>query len=333
MPVTQRDIAQKLGVSRRLVGYALSGDPRVGEGMRRRIHEEAASLGYQPNRVATALSSGLTYQIVLCFPFLGSSFYNEIIRHFERLARGSRYDMLITTFDDSDPEGGKAQFIGDGMIFVSPGRYLPRNVSHPVVVLQNQLHLQAEPGEEKLDCVQIDIEKAAVAAMEHLLQQGFRRIAYTANQSMMHMDEFRYRSYQQAMQRAGLQPEIISLPIPGEELMRQKSHKLLKAYFENNGVPEALFCSNDDTGIGAYRALAELGRSVPGDMAVLSFDDLDDVRYLNPPMSAVHMPISEACRAAWDMLMRRLNDAALPPMRENFEAELVIRGSTIGRAV
>ena len=68
MAVTQKDIAEKLGVSQRLVSYALSGQNGVGDEMRRKIQEEAEAAGYRPHRGAQSLVTGRTYQIALCFP-------------------------------------------------------------------------------------------------------------------------------------------------------------------------------------------------------------------------------------------------------------------------
>jgi DNA-binding LacI/PurR family transcriptional regulator len=332
MAVTQRDIAKKLGVSRRLVGYALNDEAGVGDEMRQRIKDEAALMGYRPHRVALALSSGRTYQIALCFPFLGSSYFNEIIRQFEILAQATPYSLLMTTFDPSNPEQRITQFTVDGMVFVGPEFYLSHSMNHPVVVLQNQVRTPEIKGEEKFDRVSIDIESAAIEAMQHLLEQGFKRIAYVAPEAMMHQQDFRYYTYSEAMCRAGLPLETIALPIPGEQLIRQQSHQLLKEYFQTHGFPKALFCCNDDIGIGAYRALAQSGRSIPGDVAILGFDNLDDVQYLYPPMSTVRMPINEVCQQAWSMLMRRIEDPTLPPLQSNFETQLIIRESSLGHS-
>lgn len=332
MPVTQKDIAEKLGVSQRLVSYALNGQNGVGDEMRRRIQDEADTLGYRPHRAAQALATGRTYQIALCFPwFLGSSFYNAIIREFEVLARNTPYDLLMVTIDPLGEKGSTIQFSCDGTIFVGSARTLPRNIPQPAVAIQNQIRVSAEEPTNKFDCVQLNIEHAAIGAIQHLLEQGFRRIAYVVPNDMAHDVEWRYCAYRSAMQEAGLKTEIISLPISNEELIRQQSHSMLKDYFGQNGFPDAIFCCNDDIGMGAYRALGELGRKVPDETGVMGFDDLDYVNYLTPPMSSVHMPIEAACRSAWEMLMQRIENSALPPQFEAIEAHLVVRESSLGK--
>jgi DNA-binding LacI/PurR family transcriptional regulator len=332
MAVTQHDIAKKLGISQRLVSYALTGHPYVNEEMRARIKQEAERLGYRPSRSARALVTGRTYQITLCFPFLGPSHYNEIIRRFEILARQTPYDLLVCTYDPNGKDGHSPQFTVDGMIFVSPASRLAMHINCPVVVVQNQMTRPVQAHEEVMDRVQIDTANAANAAMDHLWDEGFRRIAYVAPKHMMDPEDFRYSSYLEKMAAAGLPPELITLPIPGEELICQNAHDVLKEHFGEHGFPDAIFCSNDDIGIGAYGALQEMGRRIPHETAVLGFDDFDYAKYLTPPLSSVSMPVQEACRRAWEMLMQRIENASLPPQFERFDAQLVVRKSSLGKS-
>jgi LacI family transcriptional regulator len=330
MSITQKELAQKLNISQSLVARALNDYEEVSLSTRQLVQETARDLGYRPHRVGQALSTGRTHQIALCFPnFLGSSFYNAIIREFEILARCSSYELLVVTVDPTDERGNNVRFTADGAIFVGPADCLPPNIMQPVVTLQNQVLTKISKRAKQFDRVQFNLEQASMEAMQHLVKQGFRRIAYVAQQDMIDDCECRCYAYQTVLQKAGMQPEIISLPIFREELIRQRSHRVLKKYFCDNGFPDALFCCNDDIGMGAYRALGELGRNVPGETAVIGVDDLDYASYLNPPMSSVHMPIDAACKLAWEMLMRRIEDDALAPQFDAVEAYLEVRESSI----
>ena len=328
--VTQRCIAEKLGVSRRLVTYALNGNGRMSDELRQKICEEAEQLGYSPNRAAQALVTGHTHQIALCFPyFLGSSFYTAIIREFEILARHTPYDLLMTTIDPMSPKGDDIRFSSDGMIYVGSAAGLPRNIVQPAVAIQHQALVAPTERAKGFDRVQINLEHASLAAVRHLVEQGFRRVAYVAPEIMIDHREWRYHAYQAVMQEAGLEVEIISPLTGNEEMIFQQSYQILKEYFSVNGFPDALFCCNDDIAMGAYRALGELGRHIPEQTAVIGFDDLLHANYyLNPPLSSVHMPIEAACRRAWEMLMQRIENKLLPPQFEAIEAHLVVRESS-----
>lgn len=330
--VTQRCIAEKLGVSRRLVAYALNGNGRMGDETRQKIRTEAERMGYRPNRAAQALITGRNYQIALCFPFLGSSFYNEIIRQFEILTRETPYDLLMVACDPEITRGSDLEYTADGSIFIGPPHYISASMVRPVIALHLGLQEFEDTNKDKFDRVQIDIADASRAAMEHLMEQGFRRIAYVATSSMMRHHDFRYYFYQEAMEKAGLPMELITITGSCEELIRRKSHEALIKHFEENGLPDALFCCNDDISMGAYRALNQIGRKIPDETAVLGFDDLDDSQYLTPPLSSVQLSIEDACRKAWNMLMLRLEDKTLPPQFEAVEAHLVVRESSSGKS-
>jgi len=201
----------------------------------------------------------------------------------------------------------------------------------PVVVMQTELRRPLAPGEDKLDRIQLNIEDAANKAMHHLLEQGFERFLYVAPQHMMHSREPRFHAYCQALNNAGLQYALLPLEIPGEQRLRQQAHQALLTYFQERELPEAIFCGNDDVAIAAYRALDQLCRRIPDDVAIIGFDDLDEVQYLHPPLTSVHLPVETLCANAWRMLMERLEDPDLPPRYEQFPAHLVVRQSSTGK--
>jgi LacI family transcriptional regulator len=328
MPITQKDIALKLGISRRLVGYALKGHSRVSPQTRQQVYEAAEQLGYQPNRAAQALTTGKTYQIALCFPLLGGTFYSEIIRRVEELTRRTSYDLLVTTFDPYNPKQCTKQFAVDAMLFVGPAFLAPAPANYPVVVIETQMNRMPSMEQSLCDRVEMEIQTACTAAMQHLIQQKFHRIAYVATSHMMQEEEMRFYIYRQEMERAGLTSEMITLPIIGETRIRQQSHQILQKYFLEKGFPDALFCSNDDEAIGAYRALRQLGRSIPHQTAILGFDDFDDAEFLLPPLTSVHLPVEIACERAFEMLLARTENAQSAPRYETYSAELKIREST-----
>lgn len=333
MSITQKDIAHKLGISRRLVGYALKGHSRVSRQTQQLVNEAAEELGYQPNRVAQALTTGKTQQVALCFPLLGGTFYSEIIRRIEELIRNTPYDLLITTFDPYNPKQRNKQFAVDAMLFVGPAALAPASANYPVVVLSTQMHHTSEAKADCCDHVEMTIKSACVEAMQHLISQKFQRIAYVATSHMMQQEEMRCYIYHQEMKRAGLTPEMVTLPIVGETRIRQQSHQMLHKYFLEQGFPDALFCSNDDEAIGAYRALRQLQRQIPQQTTVLGFDDFDDAEHMVPPLTSVHLPLETACRRTFEMIMTRIENSQLEPRYECYPAKLHIRESTTGRQV
>jgi DNA-binding LacI/PurR family transcriptional regulator len=331
MPVTQEDIAQKLGVSRVLVGYALNGNSRgrISPDTRRRIQETAQQLGYQPNQAARALVTGRSYQITLCLPALGNSFYSEIIRQFENLTHDTPYDLVVITTARFQKRGGA--MAGDGTIIYGSGSMPVEMKSRPAVMIR---HPKATPSaDEDLngDTVLLDFGDAAEQAMEHLIAQGFKRITYAGPASSMFPHEPRYRAYGRTMEAAGLEQEHVPIPISIEGRIREQTHAHLVQHFSAHGFPDALFCSNDDTAIGAYRALREFGKSIPDEVAVLGCDGISEGQDLTPTLSSIHLPLEEICRTAWQMLLARIELNETPPQSVTCSGHLVIRESSLNQ--
>lgn len=325
MPVTQKDIARKLGVSQRLVSSALNGQRDVSEAMRHKIQSEAAALGYAPNRLARALATGRTHQVALCFFAPSASFAQELTRHFQSLAYSSAYDLQIFHSLHDRPTSGPAA--ADGAIFCGS---VPKNLvtNYPVVEMMNDLR-GIEAGEAtRQDVVQIPLEEAARDAMRHLLTQNIRRIAFVGPSAMALLYEPRYRAYKTMMQAAHLDGEEIHIESLDDELLRGRTCQALEQYFQKHGFPAALFCSNDDIAIGAYRALRRAGRRIPDQTAVVGCDDLKESVDHVPSLTTISLPYEAACRSAWRMLMARLENPALPPCSETFKAHLVVRDSS-----
>ena len=330
MPITQQDIAEKVGVSRRLVSYALNGQVGVGAEMSRRILATAADLGYQANRAAQALVTGRTYQIALCVPTLSVPYHAEFIRHFEEFARHTPYDLLVTTTPQR--ADAPAQLAVDGMLLHRSAPLPDYRISHPTVVLQSPPSHVKLQGDGPFDQVLLGLSEASNATMQHLLENKSARIAFVSFAGMMMPQEPRHAAYRQAMKRAKLPPEIIALSYNGSQALRPLAHRELESYFRAHGFPDALFCCNDEVAIGAYRALRALGRRIPDETLVAGCDDIPEVEDLFPALTSIRHDWEAICRSAWQMLMTRIENPDLPARQSTIQGELVIRDSSLRAA-
>ncbi len=322
MSITQQDIAEKLGVSRRLVSYALNGENGVGAEMRLKILTVADELGYRTNRTAKALVTGRTHQIALCLPSLTQSFHAQFIQNFESLVRETPYDLLVST---SLTDGRPLPAV-DG-ILLHDSRPL-ENASHPTVMIQSPPGRGASVSHRQFDQVFLGLTDASEKAMQHLLQRGKRRVAYMTFLTIKLPDEPRLNAYNAAMQEAGMPPEIISFHHQPREDMRTAAQQALESYVAEHGFPDALFCCNDDVAIGAYRVLRKHGRNIPNQTAVVGCDDVTAAIDLYPSLTSIKHSWEASCRCAWDMLLERIENPLLPPRQHTFQGELVIRESS-----
>lgn len=325
MPVTQQDIADKVGVSRRAISYALNGDNRVGKEMRERILAVAEELGYQTHLSAKALVTGRTYQVALCVPSLDNPYHAEFIRHFEAYTRHTPYQLLITTLIESNESLSRLNV--DGLLMHGFVPCFPP--SRPTVMLQSPPHDSELVQGGGYDQVFLNLTQAAREAIAHLLAFQPSRVAMITPGFLDYTREPRSKAYVQGMQAAGLNLETIALEenVPTGKL-RSFTHRAVCEYCGERGAPEAFFCINDDIAVGVYRAARELGLRIPEDIAVVGCDDIPETRDMWPPLTTIRHSWDEICRQAWDMLMTRMENPGLAPRRVTCRSKFIIRDSS-----
>jgi LacI family transcriptional regulator len=320
------DVAREAEVSYGVAADILRASPRYSyrDETVSRVQQAAQELGYRPNRMAQAMITGRTHQIALSLTSFGPSFINKFVRAFDYLIRDTPYDLLVTSH-----QALKHQDItADGLIYYGvPGKIQVAS-SLPTVAL-GIYYGKKEVDAIQHDAVLMNMTRACNGAMKHFLEQKYKRILFVADESMMQLWEPRYKAYCKAMKAAHLPCETLAFTFPTEQHLRNDVKDLLQKYFSQNGFPDAIFCSNDDVAMGAYRALRQLGRAIPQETAVLGCDDIEESQDLTPALSSIHIPVEEMTKRAWELLMRRMKNPELPWQHIRAEAQLILRQSSL----
>jgi LacI family transcriptional regulator len=179
----------------------------------------------------------------------------------------------------------------------------------------------------EIDSLTIDNCRGAKAMVKHLIRLGHQRIAIIKGAPRNYDAAERLRGYRLALREAGLKPER-ALEVEGG-FTEAGGYAAALQIMELNPRPTAVFAANDSMAIGALSALRESGVQVPEEMAVAGFDDIPLARYMDPPLSSVHVPICELGSRAVEILLHGIthkNDHAR--RRERVSTKLVIRRST-----
>jgi LacI family transcriptional regulator len=338
--VTLQDIAARAGVSKMTVSAVLSGRSKnvfASEATRQRVLTLAREMGYRPNAAARALSTGRTGGVEFWVQNVNNPFFNTVF-HSVR-SHLLAHDLTVTLFETSVrrprrlPAGETAPFAfdapagaADGLLVLDyPGGGPPldemmrsRGVKGlPVVTIGTYVSTDA-------DYVQVDLHKGAAEAVRHLLSTGRRRVAYLVDRASHYPEEPRWRAYAEQMQSAGLEPEWLVAP----DSRRPSTREFVRAYIQEHGCPEGLFCHNDVMAMGAYRALRDLGLSAPDDMAIAGCDGIEEVEYLDRPLTTVAQPVEEMCETACRFLHARIEEPGLPPQQRVLQPRLIVRESS-----
>lgn len=329
-PATIKDVADYAGVSRATVSRVINDHPYVAEEVRQRVHEAMQELGYHPNRSAQRLRANSSDLLGLIIPDIQNPLFQSIVRGVEDAAYSHRMNVILCNTDDN-PEKQKAYLRvmqaehAAGLIVVPThpgdgGVLAPvRQAGIPMVFLDRDV------SDFETDTVKVDNERGAYVAVQHLARLGYRRIGIIAGTQMLTPGYERLRGATSALADAQLelQPQWVKVG----NFRIESGYELACDLMQGENPPEAIFVCNNLMTLGALRALHELGVTIPGEVALVGFDDMPWAGDLNPPLTAVAQPGYELGQQAVELLLKRFAQPDAPYRKVIMQPRLVVRQS------
>jgi len=326
--VTLADVARQAGVSRAAASYVINGKPGVGPATRERVLGIAEELGFRPNRLARGLRQGHSKAIGLLLADVSNPFYPEIAAGVLEAAKSLDYKVFLShTGDDSRQQASEAHALldhrCDGLIFTTltsaDGHLLEQLMRHGVPFVQM---VRRVPG-IAADFVGIDDESGGRAAGEHLLTLGHRDIAMVLGPQQSSASRARAYGFCQALARRGITvPPQRQAESP---LTRDGGYRAARRLFSAVPRPLAVACGNDVIALGVIDALMDLGLRVPGDVAVIGYDDMSFASSRLIELTTVRQPRHEMGAEAARLLVNRIQDPDALPSERIFPHQLVPR--------
>lgn len=331
---TSLDIAQRAGVSQATVSRALRDSPLVRPDTRARVRQIADELGYHIDHAAAGLRTRRSHTLALLL-FEESQnegqinpFFLDMLAHITQTAARRDFDLLVSFQQLSDDWHGDYEVSNraDGLILLGYGDY---------VSYADRLQRLAETGAHFViwgpvveglpgHFLTCDNAHGGRLATEHLLALGCRKIAF-AGRASERSPEFRgrYLGYQAALRGAGLEPDP-RLQADAQSQESQGYHAGL-AVLDSGAEFDALFAASDLIALGAIRALKDRGHSVPGDIAVVGFDDIAAAAYSVPRLTTVRQDTRRAGELLVENLICLIEER--PVESEPLRPTLVVRES------
>lgn len=329
MSVTIREVAREARVSVATVSRVLNKSTPVNADTRHRVEQAVRALRYIPHGGARSLITRQTSTLGVLLPDLYGEFFSEVIRGLDESARRHGYHLLVSSShsDQKEIEAAMDAMRGrvDGLIVMSPdlnAYALGSNLAEmlPVVLLNCTLDGQ------KFDSVNVDNSGGARAIVQHLLSHGHERVAIITGPTPNTDALDRLHGYRAALREAEIEPDP-AWELPGN-FTEDAGYDAARRMLELSPRPTAVFASNDSMAIGAMSAFREAGLLVPDDVAVAGFDDIPIAHYLTPPLSSVHVPISElGARAVTKLVFAVQAKNQHVRSRDIVETTLVIRNT------
>jgi LacI family transcriptional regulator len=319
--VSIKSIAQQIGVSNATVSLVLNGkekEGRVSKDMADKIRHLAKELNYKPNNLARGLRVGRSQTIGLIVADISNLFFANLAFHIQEHAEKFGYTVLIGNTNESETKSRSIinSFIGrqvDGLIIV-PTEDGEDNIKvlldskQPIVLLDRWFpDLQASH-------VIVDNFQASKKAVEYLINEKCKKIAFVVyNSNLPHMRE-RKRGYVKAMEQAGIyNPELIK-EVNYDNLKEDIDTSMTELLDKNNRVDAVFFATNSISMIG-IRKILDLKLRIPKDIRVVCFDKNDFFDFTDIPIPYIQQPIEDMGRKAVEVLIEQIESKNFAPSK------------------
>jgi LacI family transcriptional regulator, galactose operon repressor len=299
--VTIGDVAAEAGVSVATVSKVINGRWGVAEDTEAKVRKVIESLGYQSSLVAQSLRSRTTNVIGVLVVDI-EPFSAELLKGIASAIHGTRYELVVFSgcARADDRVGWEQRYLSrmsgicDGTILVTPSS-VDVTYGQPIVAVDHNV------GSSDLPTIDSDNFSGAVAATDYLLGLGHRRIGFLSGRPDLESARLRESGYRSALKKAGIpvDPSLIQVGEYEPETAKQATHALLGAA----EGPTAIFAANDVMALATIDAARAAGRSIPGDLSVIGFDNVPESALCDPPLTTIEQPIRQMGLEAVELLI------------------------------
>lgn len=328
--LTMKDVAAHAGVSIATVSRVMGGKGGVRPELERRVRQSVEALGYRPNQAARRLRERKARIIGVLVSDIQIPFFASIVVGIDRVLQEAGYlPLLGNTFDSLASEKAHLDnFLSEGVTGVIFAAVNSQDVSNYSRLVEAGIPLVAidrTPGDLQVDTVQVANQQATYRAVRHFIQEGHQRIALIAGPSQISTAVERQAGYEQALQSAGLPLDPALIQVGGYTL--EGGHRAMRALMEIPDRPTAVFIANNVMTLGALQYVNEQALEIPGDIAVIGYDDMPWAASLRPPLTVVAQPDYEIGVLAARLMLDRIREPESSYKHITLDARLVLRAS------
>jgi LacI family transcriptional regulator len=296
------------------VSHVITGSVPVSEPLRRKVWAAIRVLDYHPNHVARSLKTSKTRTLGIIVPDMTIPYFPKVIRGAEAAARKRGYSLIaVNSDDDGDRQRDLLSLLRsqrvEGILLVMAAAPTPATqIAKMIEAGVRIVCVDRIPDRVDVDCVSVEDTDAASIGVEHLLAEGHRRIAIVTGPQTLKNERQRLLGYKLALYHAGvpLDEDLVWLG----NLRPEDVSALCKEKLSRSPRPDAIFCTNGPTGLGALRALRDCRLRTPEDIAFATVDELmaDDLFY--PSITTVVQPALDIGGTAAEILLNRIENTA-----------------------
>lgn len=327
--ITSLDVAREAGVSQSAVSRYYTPGASVSDRTAEKVRVAAAALGYRPNVLARSLITGRSRIIGLVIAYLGNHFYPQALEILSRRLQAEGYHVLVflaeqhrDNVDDALEEILDYQVDGIVMASVAMSSDLARKCQAagvPVVLFNRS------QDDERLSAVTSDNMAGGRKAAEYLVRTGHRQIGHIAGWESASTQRDREAGFLQGLANHGI--ELFAREVG--DFKSEVAVEAARTMFSGTTRPDALFVANDHMALRVMDVLRfELGLSIPGDVAIIGYDDVPQAAWPAYNLTTVRQRAKAMVAETVRTLLEQIDDPSAEPRRIAVDGPLVVRGST-----
>jgi LacI family transcriptional regulator len=336
MAVRMKDIAEDLQISLITVSKALRNEPDIGEATRKRVLQRAKEMNYRPNLLARGLASGRSHTVGLIIPELSHTFFAELANGVSARLRKESYQLILASaeeeaaFEQQEIE----HLLGRGVDALLIASCQNSTTGFKSLVSSKVPYVLIDRVIPRLNAFFVGTDDVAAGRMatRHLVELGRRRIAHIGERLTSTSVE-RLIGYKEVLAEANLpfREDLVLICSRLEEAGVQIGENAMSELLKSKNCPDAVFCYNDLTAVGAIHCLLKNKLRVPEDVAVIGCGNLRLSPYFKVPLSSIdqsaYIQGEEAANLALSLIARQ---HVRPRRRLLIEPKLIVRESTAG---
>ncbi|WP_346178720.1 LacI family DNA-binding transcriptional regulator [Streptomyces cuspidosporus] len=332
-----KDVARQAGVSVGTVSNVINRPEMVAEATRHRVHAAIERLGYVRSESARQLRAGRSRIISLLVLDMANPFFVDVASGAERAAREAGLGVMVCNSAQSpDEEADYLALFAEHRVrgvLVTPADAAGQNLRNfrrhdiPYVFVDREM-----PDDQGCSVSVDDVEGGALAG-RHLIAQGHRALVYVSGPMQLPQCQDRHKGVLAALAEAGMEPEALA-HIEAERLDVAAGRDAGARLLGMSPRPTAVFCANDLLALGVLQALFAAGVSVPHDVALVGYDDIEFASAAAVPLTSVRQPAFRMGRTAAELLIEETGEDADAHRHRRIvlQPELVVRDSTLAAA-
>ncbi|MGM1386456.1 LacI family DNA-binding transcriptional regulator [Bacillus cereus group sp. BceL293] len=330
---TIKDVALEANVSTATVSRVLNESGFVSDDIKDRVHLAVKKLNYQPNAIARSLKQDKTYTIGVVIPDITNHYYMTISKAIEDIVQQKGYNLIFCSSHENPKKEDKLLQLlveqrVDAIVLATAGGCEERvrsihQAGVPIVLVDRTVEI----GDSKLDSVVESNFESAYTLTSYLLQQGHRSIGLVNGLLNVSTGKERYEGFQKALEEFGIQED--ENYTFNSTFTREGGMKAVDYFLNFTEKPSAILSLNNEMAFGVLLELTRRGYSVPEDIVIASFGDVEAAQLLQAPgiISVAHKPYEMGERVG-DILPKRLNNEE-GPFHEIFTPKLLIDAQSV----